>query len=62
MVATCDEAGVGIIADAVINHMTAGAGTGSNGTVYTKYSYPGTWQPTHTRTAGMPASTERSAV
>ena len=43
MVSRCRAAGVGIIVDAVINHMTAGAGTGSNGTAYTKYSYPGTW-------------------
>ncbi len=44
MVARCKAAGVDIYVDAVLNHMTAGAGTGSNGTVYTKYSYPGTWQ------------------
>lgn len=41
MVSRCRAAGVGIYVDAVINHMTAGAGTGSNGTVYTKYNYPG---------------------
>jgi alpha-amylase len=41
MVARCRAAGVDIYVDAVINHMTAGAGTGSNGTVYTKYHYPG---------------------
>ncbi|HWK88599.1 MAG TPA: alpha-amylase family protein [Longimicrobium sp.] len=40
MVARCRAAGVDIYVDAVINHMTAGSGTGSNGTVYTKYSYP----------------------
>jgi alpha-amylase len=44
MVSRCRAAGVDIYVDAVINHMTAGAGTGSNGTVYTKYNYPGTWQ------------------
>jgi alpha-amylase len=35
--------GVDIIADAVINHMTnfPSPGTGSNGTAYTKYEYPG---------------------
>lgn len=43
MVSRCKAAGVDIYADAVLNHMTAGAGTGSNGTAYTKYSYPGTW-------------------
>jgi alpha-amylase len=44
MVGRCRAAGVDIYVDAVINHMTANAsGTGSNGTAYTKYSYPGTW-------------------
>jgi alpha-amylase len=41
MVERCRAADVDIYVDAVINHMTAGAGTGSNGTVYTKYDYPG---------------------
>ncbi|MCC6244995.1 MAG: alpha-amylase family protein [Gemmatimonadaceae bacterium] len=41
MIDACQRAGVGIYVDAVINHMTAGAGTGSNGTAYTKYVYPG---------------------
>ena len=41
MVQRCRTVGVDIIVDAVINHMTAGDGTGSNGTVYTKYEYPG---------------------
>lgn len=41
MVERCDAAGVGIYVDAVINHMTAGSGTGSAGTSYTKYRYPG---------------------
>lgn len=41
MVARCKAAGVDIYVDAVINHMTAGGGTGSNGTVYSKYNYPG---------------------
>jgi alpha-amylase len=41
MVTRCKAVGVGIYVDAVINHMTAGSGTGSNGTVYTKYNYPG---------------------
>lgn len=43
MVARCADAGIGIYVDAVINHMTAGAGTGSAGTSYTKYAYPGLW-------------------
>ena len=41
MVQRCRAAGVDIYGDAVINHMTAGAGTGTNGTPYTKYEYPG---------------------
>jgi alpha-amylase len=43
MVTRCKTAGVDIIVDAVINHMTnfPSPGTGSNGTSYTKYEYPG---------------------
>ena len=43
MVGRCKAAGVDIIADAVINHMTnfPSPGIGSNGTSYSKYSYPG---------------------
>lgn len=41
MVQRCRAAGVGIYVDAVVNHMSGGQGTGSNGTRYTKYSYPG---------------------
>jgi alpha-amylase len=42
MVDRCRTAGVDIYADAVINHMAAVAsGTGSNGTTFTKYEYPG---------------------
>ncbi|MGW0460238.1 carbohydrate binding domain-containing protein [Streptomyces tendae] len=44
MVQTCNAAGVDVIADAVINHMTAGSGTGTGGTQYTKYDYPGYYQ------------------
>ena len=42
MVDRCNTAGVGIIVDAVINHMTnyPSPGTGSNGTAYSKYEYP----------------------
>jgi alpha-amylase len=40
MIARCARVGVGIYVDAVINHMTAGSGTGSNGSEYTKYEYP----------------------
>lgn len=41
MVERCEAAGVDIYVDAVINHMTAGEGTGTAGTAYTKYEYPG---------------------
>ncbi|WP_069812205.1 alpha-amylase [Streptomyces sp. TP-A0874] len=44
MVETCHQAGVKVIADAVINHMSAGAGTGTGGTAYDKYDYPGLYQ------------------
>ena len=46
MVSRCRAVGVDIYVDAVINHMTAGAGTGSNGTTYTKYEYPGLYTAT----------------
>jgi len=47
MVARCRSAGVGIYVDAVVNHMTAQTtGTGSAGTVYTKYDYPGLYDET----------------
>lgn len=41
MVNTCHSAGVKVIADSVINHMSAGSGTGTGGSAYTKYDYPG---------------------
>ncbi|KAJ7074222.1 alpha-amylase, partial [Mycena amicta] len=40
MVSTCKAAGVGIIADVVLNHMTSGSGRGIGGSTYTKYNYP----------------------
>ena len=47
MVQRCHAVGVGIYVDAVINHMTnyPSPGVGSNGTAYTKYSYPGLYSP-----------------
>ena len=37
----CNAAGVDVIVDAVINHMTGvGSGTGTAGSTYTVYSYP----------------------
>ncbi|WP_406115572.1 alpha-amylase family protein [Streptomyces sp. NBC_01014] len=44
MVNTCHGAGVKVVADAVINHMSAGSGTGTGGTGYSKYDYPGFYQ------------------
>ncbi|MFD7665954.1 alpha-amylase family protein [Streptomyces sp. NPDC059788] len=44
MVDACHAAGVKVVADAVINHMSAGSGTGTGGSSYTKYDYPGTYQ------------------
>ncbi|MYZ34970.1 MULTISPECIES: carbohydrate-binding module family 20 domain-containing protein [unclassified Streptomyces] len=41
MVNTCHAAGVKVVADTVINHMAAGDGTGTGGSSYTKYNYPG---------------------
>ena len=43
MVRRCDEAGVAVVADAVINHMTGqdGPGEGWAGTPYEHYEYPG---------------------
>lgn len=46
MVSTCHAAGVKVYADAVINHMTGlgDPGTGSAGSPYSHYDYPGTYQ------------------
>jgi len=48
MVNRCKAVGVGIYVDAVINHMTnsPSPGVGSNGTAYTKYTYPGLYDST----------------
>jgi alpha-amylase len=45
MVERCRAAGVEVYADVILNHMAAGSGTGSAGTAYTKYSYPGLYGP-----------------
>jgi alpha-amylase len=46
MIRRCHRAGVKIYADAVINHMAGqDQGVGSAGTRFTKYSYPGLYQP-----------------
>jgi alpha-amylase len=41
MVQGCRNVGIDIYVDAIINHMTGTSGTGSAGSVYTKYEYPG---------------------
>ncbi|MET8576738.1 carbohydrate-binding module family 20 domain-containing protein [Streptomyces sp. NPDC005012] len=41
MIDTCHAAGVKVVVDTVINHMSAGSGTGTGGSAYTKYNYPG---------------------
>jgi alpha-amylase len=45
MVSTCNRVGVKVIADTVINHMSGlESGTGTAGTVFTHYNYPGYYQ------------------
>jgi alpha-amylase len=41
MVTACHAADVKVVADVVVNHMSAGSGTGTAGSGYTKYAYPG---------------------
>ncbi|MDW8810074.1 alpha-amylase family protein [Streptomyces scabiei] len=41
MVDTCHAAGVKVVVDTVVNHMSAGSGTGTGGSSYSKYNYPG---------------------
>lgn len=45
MVETCHEAGVDVVVDAVVNHMTGqdDPGTGWAGSPYSHYDHPGTW-------------------
>lgn len=45
MVKTCRAAGVKVIVDAVINHMTGQGNISYGGVTYSKYSYPGLYQP-----------------
>ncbi|KAJ7491137.1 alpha-amylase [Mycena latifolia] len=40
MVSTCAAAGVSVIVDVVLNHMTSGSGIGFAGSSYSKYNYP----------------------
>ncbi|MFH8224512.1 carbohydrate-binding module family 20 domain-containing protein [Streptomyces sp. NPDC018057] len=43
MVDTCHAAGVEVVADSVINHMANASGTGTVGSPFSKYDYPGTY-------------------
>ncbi len=66
MVRTCHGAGVRIVADVVINHMTAGAGTGTGtgGSPYAKYDYPGYYREAdfHTCRTGIDDYSDRHQV
>ncbi|MFI8290789.1 glycosidase [Streptomyces sp. ms191] len=46
MVDTCHAAGVKVVADTVINHMANASGTGTGGTSFSKYDYPGLYSGT----------------
>ncbi|WP_193433686.1 alpha-amylase [Streptomyces fodineus] len=41
MIDTCHAAGLRVVVDTVVNHMSAGSGTGTGGSTYSKYDYPG---------------------
>ncbi|MER6623946.1 carbohydrate-binding module family 20 domain-containing protein [Streptomyces sp. NPDC000931] len=45
MIDTCHAAGVKVVVDTVINHMANSAGTGTAGSSYSKYNYPGLYSP-----------------
>ncbi|HWS37348.1 MAG TPA: carbohydrate-binding module family 20 domain-containing protein [Actinoplanes sp.] len=64
MVNTCHAAGVKVIADAVVNHMSAGSGTGTGGSSYSKYNYPGVYSDAdfHTCRTAISDYTNRSNV
>ncbi|MEV6304454.1 carbohydrate-binding module family 20 domain-containing protein [Actinoplanes sp. NPDC051861] len=64
MVSTCHAAGVKVVVDTVINHMSAGSGTGTGGTSYSKYNYPGLYsdQDFHSCRTAISDYTNRSNV
>ncbi|CAL2060709.1 MULTISPECIES: alpha-amylase [Streptomyces] len=64
MISTCHAAGVKVVVDTVINHMTAGSGTGTGGTQYTKYNYPGVYSDSdfHTCRTNISNYQDRSNV
>ncbi len=56
MVKTCDQAGVNVLVDVVINHMTAqDSGIGFAGTSFEKYNYPGLYGPEDFHNCGLTA-------
>jgi alpha-amylase len=55
MVNRCRAMGVEVYADVLLNHMAAGQGTGSAGTKYTKYRYPGLYEPADFHANANPA-------
>ncbi|KII86838.1 glycoside hydrolase family 13 protein [Plicaturopsis crispa FD-325 SS-3] len=54
MVKTCSDAGVGVIADVLWNHMQGGdSATGVGGTVVTHYNYPGMYNVSNFHHCGL---------
>ncbi|MFM7013856.1 MAG: alpha-amylase family glycosyl hydrolase [Actinomycetota bacterium] len=53
MVRTCEQSGVSVIADAVINHMSASSGIGWAGTQFEKYDYPGLYEESDFHNCGL---------
>ncbi len=66
MVTSCNKAGVQVVVDVVLNHMTADrtGGQGFLGSKYTKYDYPGLYTNTdfHTCPTGVDQITDYSNV
>ncbi|MFF5404698.1 alpha-amylase family protein [Streptomyces misionensis] len=64
MISTCHAAGVKVVVDTVVNHMTSGSGTGTGGTQYTKYNYPGVYSDSdfHTCRTSIDNYQDRSNV
>jgi len=59
MVESCSDSGVAVIADAVINHMSASpSGTGVAGTEFTKYGYPGLYSEEDFHDCGLTSNNQ----
>ncbi|KAF8194755.1 glycoside hydrolase superfamily [Mycena galopus ATCC 62051] len=57
MINTCHAAGVRVISDTLWNHMTASqSGTGSAGSAYTNFNYPGIYESTDFHYCGLEAN------